>query len=56
MRYVHPNEMSEEERVRLVRDAKLSVARLRLRYYEQHPKAKRGPAYDEAVRVVAALS
>jgi hypothetical protein len=56
MGYVHPDEMTQEERERLTREAKVSIARLRLRYYKENPKVKRGAAYDEAVRVVAALS
>jgi hypothetical protein len=56
MRYVHPDEMTQEERERLTREAKVSVARLRLRYYEENPKVKRGAAYDEAVRIVGAFS
>ncbi len=56
MQYVHPDQMAASERIRLTREAKLSIAFLRLRHYEQNPKVKRGAAYDEAVRVVKALS
>lgn len=52
MEIIHPNEMSHAERVRLTREAKLSVARLRLRHYEENPKIKRGAAYTEAKRIV----
>jgi hypothetical protein len=52
MRIAHPNDMSEQERRDVTRKAKLSVARLRLRYYDENPKITRGAAYEEAKRIM----